>query len=76
MPMVAMTMSRIPELCRQVSFRRISSPMRRKIYAAVMGAATTHGHDSVIAMPNQPNEMITLQHVAPSSLHASNFQFA
>jgi hypothetical protein len=50
--------------------------MRRKIYAAVMGAATTHGHDTVIAMPNQPNEMITLQHVAPSSLHASNFQFA
>ena len=42
-------------------------------YAAVMGSAHQEGHDTVIT--HDASNTVTLENVAISSLHASNFQF-
>ena len=42
-------------------------------YAAVMGSAHREGHDTVIT--HDASNTVTLENVAISSLHASNFQF-
>jgi Ca2+-binding RTX toxin-like protein len=42
-------------------------------YAAVIGSAHRVGHDTVIT--HDTSNTVTLENVAISSLHASNFQF-
>jgi hypothetical protein len=44
-------------------------------YAAVMRAESFDGHNTTITTPDN-NNSVTLQNVAPSALHASNFTFA
>jgi hypothetical protein len=43
-------------------------------YAAVMRAESFDGHNTTITTPDD-NNSVTLQNVAPSALHASNFTF-